>query len=152
MSELVVILDNIRSAHNVGAILRTCDGAGVKKLYMCGITPDGNHPKVEKTALGAENFVDWEHRPSIGELMDELKEQGYEIFAVEQQEDSVPLHKVQLPERAALIFGHEITGVSPDVLRTVHQTIEVPMLGKKNSLNVATTVGIVVYYLTLKNL
>lgn len=146
-SSKVIILDNIRSALNVGAIMRTCDGAGIDKLYLCGITPDGTHPKVKKTALGAENMISWETQPDTVETVKKLQSEGFEVLAVEQTEDSDIYFGHNYSDKVALVFGHEITGVSLPVLEVVDAKIELPMLGEKQSLNIATTVGIMAYHL-----
>lgn len=151
MSKFVVVLDNIRSALNVGAIFRTCDGAGAAKLYLGGITPYPPHNRIPKTALGAIDYVEWERNPSTTEIATKLKAEGYTLVAVEQTPDAQPFHKVDYPKKTALIFGHEITGVSPEVLELCDLTVEVPMFGRKNSLNIATTVGIISYHLALRN-
>ncbi len=143
----VIILDNIRSALNVGAIMRTCDGAGINKLYLCGITPDANHPKVQKTAIGAENYIDWEHQLSTVEVIENLQQQGFSVFAVEQTTSAEIYYRKDYPDKVALVFGHEISGVSLPALEVVDGTIELPMLGNKQSLNIATTVGILAYFL-----
>jgi 23S rRNA (guanosine2251-2'-O)-methyltransferase len=142
----VVILDNIRSALNVGAIFRTCDGAGVSKLYLCGITPYPPHNRIPKTALGAVEFVNWERRTSTLELITELKSAGYQIWAIEQAPTTESYFTQNPPQKLALIFGNEISGVDPQVLATCDKVIEIPMFGQKNSLNVATTVGIITYH------
>ncbi len=143
----VVVLDNIRSALNVGAIFRTCDGAGAGKLYLCGITPYPPHNKIPKTALGATDYVDWERRPNTAELLTELKQQGYTLITVEQTPDAKFYYEVEFPEKSALIFGHEISGVDATAIAMSDLQIEVPMFGQKNSLNVATTAGILCYHL-----
>jgi len=146
MKEIVVILDNVRSVLNVGAILRTCDGAGVKKLYLAGITPEVTHKKIAKTALGAEAYVKSEHVKSAIEVVEELKKEGFEIISVEQTSKSEDYSKVEYSDKVCLIFGNEISGVSSELLDLSNKVVELPMFGKKNSLNVATTVGIVVYH------
>jgi 23S rRNA (guanosine2251-2'-O)-methyltransferase len=145
IKEVVVILEDVRSTFNVGSVLRTADGAGVSKVYMCGITPDGKHPKVVKTALGAENFIAWEHRKDTMELLAELKSQGFKLISVEQAENSEDYRKIEYGEKVAFIFGNEITGVSKEALNISDHVAEIPMLGKKNSLNVSTTTGIILY-------
>lgn len=145
MKEIVVILEDVRSTFNVGSVLRTSDGAGVSKVYMCGITPDGKHPKVVKTALGAENFIQWEHVKDTGELLIKLKAEGFQIVSVEQSEKSEDYRKINYGEKIAFVFGNEITGVSESALSASDHIAEIPMLGKKNSLNVSTTTGIILY-------
>ncbi|CAG1022876.1 tRNA (guanosine(18)-2'-O)-methyltransferase [Patescibacteria group bacterium] len=148
--QIIVILDNIRSVHNVGAIFRTCDGAGVHSIHLCGITPTPEHKKVHKTALNAEEYVKWEYFKSTQEAVNKAKEQGYAVFSVEQNANSSKLNEYDFPEKTALIFGNEITGIGPAIMESSDKVIELPMAGKKNSLNVATCVGIVVYYIKMK--
>jgi tRNA G18 (ribose-2'-O)-methylase SpoU len=145
MGERVVILENIRSTFNVGSVFRTADGAGISKIFLVGITPTPDHNKIKKTALGAENYVPWEHIDSTSELIKKLKEEGYNIYAVEQSEKSVDFREIKLKEKSAFIFGNEISGVDPQTLSKVDYVLEIPMKGKKNSLNVSTTVGIILY-------
>lgn len=147
--KIIVILDNIRSAHNVGAILRTCDGAGVEELYLCGITPDINHKKIIKTALGAEKYVKTTYYKDVLEAINKAKNDGYQIISIEQTENSKNLDENRFNDKVCLIFGNEITGVSLKSLEYSDSVLEIPMRGSKNSLNVSTTVGIVLYYLIL---
>lgn len=145
--EIVVVLDNIRSALNVGAIFRTCDGAGVKKLYLIGITPYPPHPKVLKTALGANESVPFEHINEIEDVIKTYKEREFEIISVEQTEKSNAYNTQKFSNKIVLIFGNEITGVGVTALEESDRHVELPMEGKKGSLNVATTVGIITYHL-----
>ncbi len=147
MKEIVVVLDNVRSVLNVGAILRTCDGAGVKKLYLCGITPDITHKKISKTALGAENYVKTEHKKSALEVVEYLKKEGFSIISVEQASNSEDYSNIVYNNKVCLIFGNEISGVDIELLNISDKIVELPMLGKKNSLNVSTTVGIILYHI-----
>jgi len=145
----VIVLDNIRSALNVGAIFRTCDGAGVAKLYLCGITPYPPHNRIPKTALGASEYVEWERFPNTMELLQKLKDEGYTLVTVEQTPNAKPYYEVDYPEKTALVFGHEITGVNDEAVNLSDIQVEVPMFGQKNSLNVATTAGILSYHLAV---
>jgi 23S rRNA (guanosine2251-2'-O)-methyltransferase len=145
IKEVVVVLEDVRSTFNVGSVLRTADGAGCKTVYMCGITPDGNHPKVVKTALGAEKFINWVHTKDTAELLKTLKNDGYQLISVEQAENSEDYRKIEYTDKVAFIFGNEITGVSKIALEASDHIAEIPMLGKKNSLNVSTTTGIILY-------
>ncbi len=150
MANIIVVLDNIRSALNVGAIMRTCDGAGVQKIYLCGITPYPPHPKVKKTALGADEYVQFEHSQDILSIITKYKDKHYLIMSVEQTKKSKSIFEVKLIESkqdVVLIFGNEITGVSPEVISESDICVDIPMYGKKNSLNVATSVGIVLYHI-----
>lgn len=145
MKDIVVILDNIRSTFNVGSVFRTSDGAGVKKIYLGGITPGGDHVKVKKTALGAENYVDWEHIKDVKDIIFKLKGEGYQIISVEQTPNSKNYKETEISDKAAFIFGNEISGVSPELIELSDLVLELPMRGKKNSLNVSTTAGIILY-------
>lgn len=152
---MVVLLHNIRSLHNVGSIFRTADAAGVKKIYLCGITPFPvdeflqKRPQFAKVSLGAEDNISWEYRKSIVPLIKKLKNQGFKIVALEQSQNSIPLTQVQLEnlEKAALIVGHEVKGIDKKVLTLADQILEIPMKGKKESLNVSVAFGIAVYQL-----
>jgi tRNA G18 (ribose-2'-O)-methylase SpoU len=142
-----VVLDNIRSAFNVGSIFRTCDAAGVEHLHLCGISACPPNPQVAKTALGAERSVPWSHQIDARELLEGLRREGFALFAVERTDRSLPYTDVPYPERCALVFGHEVAGVARPLLEMADQVIEIPMLGQKNSLNVATSVGVVLFEL-----
>jgi tRNA G18 (ribose-2'-O)-methylase SpoU len=153
---MVAILHNVRSLHNVGSIFRTADAAGIEKLYLCGITPTpldqfGKiRPQLVKVSLGAEKTVPWEKFSSTSRLIDRLKKEGYKIFAVEQSKNSTPYYKGILrstQDRLALIFGNELRGVASTVLKKCDKILEIPMRGKKESLNVAVAFGIVVFRL-----
>ncbi len=149
--EIILVLDNIRSALNVGSIFRTSDCLGVKEIHIIGISPTPNHPKVKKTAIGAEGYVKWKYFKSVRESIDDLKERGYKIYAVEQVKNSKIFNEVTYPDKVALIFGHELTGVSTDGLELADLIVEIPMSGKKNSLNVSLTSGIVLSYLVFSH-
>ena len=146
-----VILHNIRSSHNVGAIFRSCDGAGVDKIFLTGYTPTPldrfGRPVAEivKTSLGASAMVPWEHRDDISSVLTQLKRDGATIAAIEQAPQSVSLFDFVPPEHVAYIFGNEITGVTENVLAQVDVVVEIPMLGQKESLNVSVTAGIVLF-------
>ena len=150
MLPLYLILHNIRSAYNVGSIFRTADAAGVAKIYLCGITPT----PAQKTALGAEATVPWEHVAQTWRLLEKLKKEKMHIYALEQHTASKNLFKFKpkfLPAgrqvQCALILGHERKGVSKTILKYTDAVLEIPMHGKKESLNVAVATGIAVYYL-----
>jgi len=151
---LEIVLDNIRSTFNVGAMFRTSDGAGVKKLYVCGITPTPEHPKIVKTGLGAEWSVPWSYHTNAVTVVKALKEQGYTVFALESTEASVSLFETTLPNVAkplALVVGNEVTGIDPDILTLCDKAVHIPMLGYKHSLNVSIAFGIAVYHLSLSS-
>lgn len=146
-----VILYNVRSRHNVGAIFRTCEGAGVSKLWLVGYTPAPLDrfgrvvAEIKKTSLGASEMVRWQQADDISLLVDTLKESGITVVAIEQSATSVSLFNFTEPGNVAYIFGNEITGITPDILEQCDTSVEIPMTGRKESLNVATTVGIVLF-------
>lgn len=149
-NEYVSILDNIRSTYNVGSIFRTSDGAGIDKLFLCGITPTPENPKVGKTALGAEKSVKWEHRWSVLETAEHLQSEGFFILALEGGSTSVnifdALHMIRSMKRPlALAVGNEVSGIDPEVVNMSDMCIYIPMEGIKESLNVATAFGIAAY-------
>lgn len=156
---LVGILYDVRSVHNVGSIFRTADGAGFEKLYLCGITPapvdrfKKIRPDFAKVALGAEKNVAWESVPDIGALIGNLKKEGWEIVALEQSKKSIPYYsagdalKRGEGVRVALVVGNEVGGISPAILKLADAALEIPMLGKKESLNVSVAFGIAAYRL-----
>lgn len=146
-----LILDNIRSTHNVGSIFRTADGAGVKKIFLCGYTPSPVDrfnrpvPAILKTSLGATETVEWEADSDVVSVVCRLKEQGFLIVSVEQTEQSISFHSFTSPEKVAFILGNEIDGVQPAVLSASDVVIDIPMNGKKESLNVSVAAGIVLF-------
>lgn len=148
-----VILDNIRSAHNVGSIFRTADGAGVEKIYLVGTTPSpcdrfGREvPEIKKTSLGATEFVEWEWitDEAVPALTDTLTQTGFYIVAVEQHKNAVSLYDFTAPEKVCYIFGNEVNGVGKDLLASADQIVEIPMRGSKESLNVSVTAGILLF-------
>ncbi len=157
--DFVVVLDNIRSAYNVGSIFRTSDGAGLTKLYLCGITPTPENPRVGKTALGAENYVPWEHSWSVIETIEKLQEEGYFIVSLEggnssiQLFDALPLIREQ-DRPVALVVGNEVSGIDPEAVRKSSLCVYIPMEGHKESLNVASAFAIASYlirYQGIKN-
>ena len=143
-----VALDNIRSALNVGSIVRTCDAFNIDKLFLCGITPTTEEKKVLKTALGAEKSVNHEHRSDILELIRELKEKKFQITSLEQTEKSTDISKFKPKSNLVLILGNEVSGVSEEVLKESDIHIHIPMLGKKESLNVSVALGIAAFHIT----
>lgn len=148
----IAILENIRSAHNVGSIFRTADGAGVDKLYLLGYTPTPldrfgrTQNEIKKTSLGASAVLPWEQVDSHHDLFSALKADGFHIVAVEQAKNAVLLQQFKVPEKVAYVFGNEIDGVSDEVCIGADTIIELPMLGQKESLNVSVTAGIVLYH------
>ena len=144
---VVVVLDNVRSMHNVGSVFRTGDGFAVEKVYLCGITAQPPHRDIEKTALGATQSVDWHHRESTVDAVLELRELGYQIIAIEQAENSIMLNFFQPDPRHkyALIFGNEVNGVSDEVMEMIDTCIEIPQFGTKHSFNIVISAGIVLW-------
>lgn len=143
----VIVLDNIRSLSNVGAFFRTADAFRIEAIYLCGITACPPHREIHKTALGADESVDWRYFDTTAEACEHLKSSGYRIFAVEQVEDSISLNDFEVPEKSAYIFGNEVDGIDDDVLPYCEQAVEIPQEGTKHSLNVAVTGGIVMYHI-----
>ncbi len=148
---LYVILDNIRSTHNVGAMLRTADGAGASKVYLCGCTPlpvdrfGRKRRDIAKTALGAEDMIPWEQADDVATLIEKLKVDGVRVVAVEQCGWSVRYDTLRLDRPTALVFGEEVHGLSDAVLKACTVVAEIPMYGKKESLNVSVAAGVVLY-------
>lgn len=147
----IVILENIRSAFNVGSIFRTADGAGVAHVFLVGHTPapidrfGRVQPEIAKTSLGATEFIPWDHVDSISDALEKVKSSGYTVVAVEQTENASDIKGFQVPEMCAYVFGNEIDGVSKECLARVDVVVEIPMHGEKESLNVGVTAGIVLF-------
>ena len=156
-NKFYVVLDNIRSRENVGAIFRTADAAGVSKIFLCGITPAPPHEKISKTALGAEKWVPWEYHKQTWRLLRQIKQNtlysaiaDYKVFsiiALEQTKKSVNIFKLKIPKNCSivLVVGNEIKGLSPKILNYCDGIVSIPMFGKKESLNVSVAAGIAVY-------
>lgn len=142
---LRIVLDNLRSAFNVGSIFRTSEGAGVEWIHLCGITPYPPNPKLEKTARGACALVPWSHHVDTMEAIRSLRTQGFALAALELTDRSVDYRSLPYPKHTAFILGHEVAGVTRPVLETADWVVEIPLRGRKNSLNVATTCGIVLF-------
>lgn len=142
---LFVVLDNIRSIYNVGAIFRTSDAILVEKIYLCGITGHPPRKDIDKVALGAVETVPWEYLPSVKETLLKLKENGVKICALELTKQSVHYREAQYPFPVALVLGNEVEGLSEEAMELVDMAVDIPMLGRANSLNVATAYGIVGY-------
>jgi len=142
---VVVILDNVRSMHNVGSIFRTADGFALEKVVLCGITAQPPHREIEKTALGATQSVDWVHFTDTSSAVQSFKQLGYEIIAIEQAENSTMLNtfKPDPTKKYALIFGNEVDGVSDEVMNIIDSCIEIPQFGTKHSFNIVISAGIV---------
>lgn len=140
-----IVLENIRSAFNVGAIFRTADAAGIEKLWLTGITPYPPHNRIPKTALGATKSVDWEYDKDPINILKKLKQEEISIVASELTNNSKPYTDFQFPKPIAIVFGNEIAGVSDEALSLCNETLAIPMHGEKESLNVEVSVGIIVY-------
>lgn len=149
---VTVILDNVRSCHNVGSVFRTADALLIEKIYLCGITAVPPNKEIHKTALDAEKSVEWEYLESAAEVVKRLKNEDYKIFAVEQVENSLLLNDfiVGKSQKTALVFGNEISGVRQSVLDLCDGAIEIPQYGTKHSFNVSVCVGIVLWEVTEK--
>ncbi len=149
--ENILILDNIRSTHNVGAIFRTADAAGISKIYLIGITPtpldrfDRPRPDIAKASLGAEKTISWEYVKTIKPLITKLKKSGFQIIAIEQDSNAVDYKKVKPTNKNVFVVGNEVDGISKSVLKQCDIVAELPMKGKKESLNVSVTTGIALF-------
>ncbi len=151
--DIVVIIHNVRSTENVGSIFRTAEAAGVSKIYLTGYTPSPldrfgrANKKLTKASLGAEGFVKWEAIPSVSVLFNKLKGLNYELVALEQDPKSVNYKKIKLKSKAAIIVGNEVGGIEKSILNKVDVIAEIPMSGRKESLNVAVAFGIFAFNL-----
>ncbi len=141
-----VVLNDIRSLYNVGSVFRTADGAGVEKLWLCGITGHPPDTQITKTALGAEQEVPWEYRRDVCEVLRELKARGYRIVFLEQLAESIPYQDFCPSGPVCLVLGNEVGGISEELLSLCDRTIEIEMAGLKNSLNVSVAFGVVAYH------
>ena len=153
-SGVALVLDNIRSAHNVGSVLRTADAFKADKVLLCGITPVPPSPEIHKSALGAEFSVDWEHCDHTLEAVARLREEGWTVLSVEQTVGSVSLETFS-PEpgkKYALVFGSEVGGVDQAVVDASDASLEIPQFGTKHSLNISVSAGVVLWHFTLKRI
>ena len=144
---LVVVLDHVRSLHNIGSIFRTADAFRIEAVYLCGISATPPHPEIHKTALGAEETVEWHYYKNTMDAIRELKQNKYILFAVEQAEGSVLLENITLDptKKYALILGNEVKGIQQTVVNECDYCVEIPQFGTKHSLNVAVAGGIVIW-------
>lgn len=149
---ITVVLDNVRSAHNVGAVFRTSDAFRIRKIWLCGITATPPHREIRKTALGATESVVWDYAKDSPELIRRLKKAGIRCLAVEQAEGACPLQEFQPPvgQELALVFGHEVDGVSQEVIDACGEVLEIPQFGTKHSLNLSVATGLVLWDLISK--
>lgn len=171
MPEVILIAHNLRSCHNVGSLLRTADGLGVKRVYLTGYTPypmvsadqtstDTSpderlphiatklHKQIQKTALGAEKTQDWQHNESIDAVLADLQKQGFVIAAIEQSATSIALPTFVVPDKIALLVGREVEGIEPEILAKCKHILEIPMFGKKESFNVVQAAAMGLYHCT----
>ena len=154
MKKIFAILHNIRSCYNVGVIFRTCDAVGIEKIYLTGYTPNPktNPEKIKKTALGAQDFVKWEQRRSVGEVIQKLKKEKVKIVALETEKTALPYFKFKPKFPLAILVGNEKRGIDKRTLKKVDFLVKIPMFGKKESLNVAVAFSIFAYYLKIESL
>ena len=149
--EIIVVLDNIRSMHNIGSIFRTCDAIGSSSIFLCGICGQPPNKEIHKTALGSTKSVNWKYFESIKEALINLRKKNYTIIAVEQTEKSVSLNNFRSNnKKIALIFGNEVKGVSKECIQSSDQIIEINQYGIKKSMNVAVAAGIVLWTIVNK--
>ena len=149
---IVLVLDNIRSAMNIGSFFRTADAFALKKIYICGISATPPHKEINKTAIGATDSMDWEYKKTTKECLNELKNQGYTITGIEQIDNSILLHEYapSKDKKHALVFGNEVNGISDDILDLLDNAVEIPQFGTKHSFNVAVSGGIVLWHYFIK--
>jgi len=143
---VIVVLENIRSAYNVGSVFRTADAFLIEAVYICGYSAQPPHKEIKKTALGAEETVSWKHFTDAAEAIAQLKNEQYEVYAVEQVENSISLEKLKPGnQKIAVVFGNEVKGVEQSTIQLCDGSIEIPQLGMKHSLNIATAAGVVLW-------
>jgi len=146
---IVIVLENIRSAYNVGSVFRTADAFLLQSIYICGYTAHPPHKEIKKTALGADETVSWKYFKHIKDAIDELRKEHFGVYAVEQAENSLKLHTTRFSrdDKIAVIFGNEVTGIEQSSIELSDGCIEIPQLGMKHSLNIATAAGVVLWEL-----
>lgn len=144
---VVVILDNVRSMHNIGSVFRTADAFLIQKVYLCGITATPPHKEIRKTALGATESVEWQHSEDINQVVTDLKSEGYTVLSIEQTVGSVHLSDFEIhsDKKYAVIFGNEVEGVQQSIINQSDFCIEIPQAGTKHSLNISVCAGIVMW-------
>lgn len=148
--ELILVLPNIRSRFNVGSIFRTADGAGVAKIFLCGITPTPPHDKIAKVALGAEKTMSWEYFRQTAPLLKKLRAANYHMVALEQSARSIPYTSFRPAGKIALVLGNEVTGLPKQWLKLCDTVIDIPMRGHKESLNVSVAAGVAIFHMINK--
>lgn len=143
----VLVLDDVRSAMNVGSAFRTADAFRLEQIYLCGITAQPPHREINKTALGAQDSMEWMHVETVGSCIEELKNNGYQIIAVEQADESTSLLDFQIAKGAkyAFVFGNEVFGVNDQVVEIADTVLEIPQYGTKHSLNISVSIGVVLW-------
>jgi tRNA G18 (ribose-2'-O)-methylase SpoU len=151
---VIVVLENIRSAYNVGSVFRTADAFLVEAIYIVGYTAQPPHKEIKKTALGAEESVDWKCYRTAAEAIEDLRLNGYAVFAIEQAQDSIELQAMSFEKgsKLAVIFGNEVAGVEQSTIHLCDGCIEIPQLGIKHSLNIATAAGVVLWEIVRGNI
>jgi tRNA G18 (ribose-2'-O)-methylase SpoU len=151
---IIAVLENVRSAYNVGSVFRTADAFLIEAIYICGYTAYPPHKEIKKTALGADETVRWKHFKNISEAIDEIKKLDYKVYAVEQAVDSYKLQAISYEpdEKIAVIFGNEVTGVEQTTIEQCDGCIEIPQLGMKHSLNISVAAGIVLWELVRRRI
>lgn len=147
-SPFSIVLDNVRSLNNIGSVFRTADAFLIDQIYLCGITATPPHKDIHKTALGATDSVDWKYLKQTALAMDELKQKNHCIVAIEQTEESIPLHEffIEPDRKYAFVFGHEVRGVDQDIVNLADVSVDIPQFGTKHSLNISVSVGIVLWH------
>lgn len=151
-TRIVVVLDNIRSAHNVGSIFRTADGFGIEKIILTGITAQPPHREIHKTAIGATESVPWDYVEDVVQAVKGLEKNGYRILIAEQTDSSIPLDQISVgsDDQFAIVVGNEVNGVSDVVINLFETSVEIPQFGTKHSLNVAVSTGILLWEISRK--
>ena len=144
---VVIVLDNIRSLYNVGSVFRSADAFLIQGIYLCGITAQPPHREIQKTALGATDTVSWQYHDSTQKAIDELKNNGFKIYSIEQTQNSVLLQDARFDkeDKIALVFGNEVNGVAQEIIDQCNISIEIPQFGSKHSFNIAVSAGIVMW-------
>ncbi|WP_440998901.1 RNA methyltransferase [Fodinibius sp. SL11] len=152
INKLKILLHNVRSMHNVGAAFRSADAFGIDEILISGYTPTPPRPEIAKTAIGAQEHVDWRHEEHPQKHIENLKENNYRLVALEQMTDSILLPEYTIPEQQSicLVFGNEVTGIDEDIITFIDDFIEIPQYGHKHSLNVSVTVGVALYAFLVK--
>lgn len=149
---IIIVLDDIRSLHNIGSVFRTSDAFLIEKIYLCGITATPPNKEINKTALGATDTVTWEYQKEVIQVISDLKSENIEVYAIEQVENAIFLDdfKTETNKKYALVFGNEVFGVNQEALKLCDGAIEIPQLGTKHSLNISVSTGIVIWDLFCK--